>query len=290
MERRVFYLITYPPHLMNLVCSMYTLREHWDGPIDVLAWPESYEYAKQICNDPILKGNAVEWTPNYRGKNDTFVDKTRLVQDHYDDQTVLFLDADTTVHGNLDLIFQLAERYGYAIPQFCTWKSSKRNIAGRLNTLKEFPEIDASLIDTVIRENWPSINNGVFAATPDSPVLPLWHKWTSIAKMTFIPDEKVIHPLMAKFTPLNQFTVLLGGAWNCSPRYQPKELLDEEVIIRHFHGDSNSRLDKSEKGVKLWMAIYHECMKLNVGQIADWRKEIHNKYLDHLEKDKAWQL
>jgi len=70
---------------------MYTLRQHWDGPIDVLAWPESYECVKKICNDPILEGNAVEWTPNYRGKNDTFVDKTRLVQDHYDNQIVLFL-------------------------------------------------------------------------------------------------------------------------------------------------------------------------------------------------------
>jgi len=290
MERRVFYLITYPPHLMNLVCSIYTLRKHWDGPVDVLAWPESYELAKTICSDPVLNANAIEWKPNYRGKNDTFVDKTRLVQDHYDDQTVLFLDADTTIHGDLEVLFWNAEQCGYAIPQFCDWLSSRRNIAGRLRSLEEFPEIDKSLIDIVIDQKLPSINNGVFAARPDSPVLPLWHKWTYAARTTFIPDEKVIHLLMAKFLPLHKFSVLLHGACNCSPIYQPKELPDEKVIVRHFHGDSNYRIDKSQKGVSLWMSVYHECMRNNVGQIASWRKEVHNKYLDTLEKEKAWQL
>ena len=72
--------------------------------------------------------------------------------------------------------------------------------------------------------------------------------------------------------------------YNCSPmKYQPKNLKDEDVIIRHFHGDSNVRTNKSEKGWNLWRPIYQECLEKNVGGMAEWRGKIKNKFMSRLE-------
>jgi hypothetical protein len=259
-----------------------TLRRYFTGQVDVFVWPESRGIVEQICKDPYLNVGYIPWEPEFRGHSDTYVDKTCLIQSIEEKDEVLFLDADTTIHGKLTKLFDAINNYGFVATQFNDWVTNGRIISGRIKTLREFSEIDGSLIDLTVSKTWPSVNTGIFGAIPTSPVLKLWHKWTYAARGTFIPDEKVCHLMLPKFGPSGQMYIAEGGAWNCSPNYQPKNLADSDVIIRHYHGDCNLRPDKSKKGYELWWPIFNQALQLNSGNIRSWVGNVQNKWLKKL--------
>jgi hypothetical protein len=286
--RRIIFLLSGPGHLPNLAVALFTLRKHYVGPIDVFSWKESLPIVKQICSDSRLNVGYIPWEPLYHGHSDTYVDKTRLIQSlaSPSNDAVLFLDADITVHGNISPLFACIEKYGFVATQFNDWVTTGNTISGRIKTLEQFPEIDQMLINQALERAWPSVNTGIFGGRPDSPVLPLWHRWTYAAKASFIPDEKVMHLMMVKFGPSNELAVATDGAWNCSPKLQPKNLPDDQVKIFHFHGDSNLRPSKSKRGFDLWSSVYKQAMELNIGNMQDWVLSIPNKHLQKLFVEK----
>ncbi len=127
------------------------------------------------------------------------------------------------------------------------------------------------------------MNGGVFCCHPGSPTLARWHEWTKIARKIFISDETALHAVMPKAMQANEMDVLLGGAYNCSLKYQPGTLADADVRIWHVHGDCNARPQKSLRAVEMWWPEYRECLRDNVGGIADWRGHVQHKYLDSME-------
>lgn len=275
---RVIYVLSGPSHAPNLVASIYSLRQHYHGPIDVFVWPESASYVHRMAEDEQLDIHPIPHDPAYRAHSATYVDKTTLIQHFPAEDAVLFIDADTTIHAPVDYLFKMADQYGFVVAQFNDWVSTGGIISGRLKTLREFPEIDRELINATLATRWPSANTGIFCGHSDSPILPIWKEWTYAARSSYIPDEKVMHILQPKFVPTNQLLVV-DGRWNCSPMYQPTWLADKDVCIRHFHGDSNLRPKKSQRGWDLWRPWLEKCLALNIGGIADWLPDVPNKYL-----------
>jgi hypothetical protein len=273
-----------PAHLPYLMASLVTLRKHWSGQVIVNAWPESYRFISDL--DSELSVAVQQRSPEYRGKNDQFLDKMKVVMQCHPNDVVLYLDADTTIHGDLSPLFESAEKTGFCATQFCGWRSNEGIARGRVADLLKYPKIPKELVQEVIDHLWPSVNGGVWAAKPTSPVLPLWYEWTKVCIDRFIADECVLHVLMAKFWP-DEMYVLQGGRWNCSPleKFQPKGLCDEDVVIRHYHGDSNVRPDKSEKGFRLWWPIWEECLRKDVGGCRGWYQGVGNKWMDGLYRE-----
>ena len=292
--RRIVYVMNHQNHLPYLVVSLRSLRDHWHGPVTVHAWSAAdghqgaYDIAKRIGEDSNLDIVVKERVPIRRGRNDQFEDKQLVMQKGiagFDE--LLYLDADTIIRGSLDPLFDEAEKSGFVCTQFCEWVSTGGIISGRVKKLRDYPEINQKHVESLLTTKWPSVNGGIFACRPDSPVLPLWHEWTKIARKIFIADETVLHTMMLEFGPKGQLGVATGGKWNCSPikKYRPKGLADEDVIVWHFHGDSATRFEKSPEGVAMWWAEYQGCLRDNVGGIAEWRPKIHYKHLDQCERD-----
>ena len=288
--REIAYLISGRPHLPYLVASLWTLSEHWDGPVVISAWKESFDMVKAIVDEIGPPSNAVPMNirvakrePEWRGRNDQFLDKIHMVMEAEAD-VVLYLDADTTIHGDLSPLFEHAERCGFCATQFCNW--SMQGMAGsRVKKLLEFPEIPRHYINRLFDSpGWPSVNGGVWAAKPSSPVLPQWYGWTDACKKDmFIADEAVLHVCSAAFCPEGQMSILCGGVFNCSPKYQPAEVADESVRVWHYHGDCNTRLNKSQKGYDLWWPIWQSCLDNNVGGCAEWQSSVvGNKWMKQL--------
>jgi len=211
------------------------------------------------------------------------MDKIQMVSESKAD-VVLYLDADTTIHGNLTPLFEHAERTGFCATQFCNW--TMQGIAGgRVKKLLEFPEIPKHLIDRLFESpGWPSVNGGIWAAKPSSPVLPQWYAWTDICKQdVFIADEVVLHVCSGAFCPNDEMAILCGGAFNCSPKYQPETLPDDLVRVWHYHGDSNTRVEKCPKGYARWWPIWQTCLDNNVGGCAEWQSSVvGNKWMRKL--------
>lgn len=279
---RIVYLMSGPAHLPYLVCSLVTLRRHWSGPVTVHAWEESGQLARRICADPRLNIEFCPRVPDYRGKNDQFLDKIQLIQSHPSSDVVLYLDADTTIHGRLDDLFESAVMFGFTATQFNDWRAGSRLMAGRLRELFAFPQINPHLVERAIVTNMLSVNGGIWCARPDSPVLKMWYNWTMEANSTFIADEKVLHLMVLHWEQTGEIDVLAGGRWNCSPKYQPSYLTDEQVVIRHYHGDSCVRPSKSQRGFDLWFPVFRRCVMDNVGGIADWWNGVGNKWMSRM--------
>ncbi len=280
--RTIVYLMSGPAHLPYLAVSLHTLRTHWSGEILVAAWPESYYITKQICRDPEIEAQYVSRTPSFRGRgsNDQFIDKILLVREMSRYDSILYLDADTSIHGKLDQLFDAAELYGFAATQFCQWRTTSRVVRNRVKRLEQWSEIDQFLLNRIITEDHPSLNGGVWASLPTSPVLSVWRSWSIIADSIFIADESVLHLLQLKDWGDESFHVMTGGRWNCSPKYQPKDLPDESIVVRHYHGDCAVRPEKSEKGVALWAPLFQRVLDQNIGGIRNWHKIVGNKRLN----------
>lgn len=280
MQRQIVYLMSGAAHLHYLVPSLFTLREHCKEHVTVYAYPESYDYVKRIAADVRLGIEAKLYEPPVRyKKNDQFINKIKLMMS-LQSEIAVYIDADTTFHGDIEYLFNVGDQYGFAATQFCHWLSTGSVIRARLQRLRDYPKINKEALETIIKNPHPSPNGGIFSCNPSSPVLPLWLEWTLEAKDVFIADEAVLHVLQAH-VPQSEFHVVLGGAYNCSHKYQGS-LPEDQVHIHHYHGDSNVRPDKSPRAYAAWWPIYQQCIDRNMGNMVEWYKNVRNKWLDKL--------
>jgi len=286
MHNKIIYLMSGRPHLPYLLTSLRTLRQSGNGfPVEVHAWEESFPMVEQIAYDTILNVVARKRTPKYRGKNDQFLDKIDLVREQKPYCRVLYLDADTTIHGSLLPLFNALEGSELVLTQFCDWVTNTGVIANRVHRLLGFMEDERRRIavEALLQHPFPSPNGGIWAANSGSFLLDLWYdKTNAINDKMFIADEVVLHELMVDWAA--SIEVFFNGVFNCSPKYQPKSLKDEDVVVRHYHGDSNVRPDKSQRGWDLWRPIWYECLEANIGNVRDWIEPVvqENKWMRQL--------
>ena len=76
-----------------------------------------------------------------------------------------------------------------------------------------------------------------------------------------------------------------GGRWNCSPKFQPCGLLDEDVVLHHHHGDCNLRPSKCQRAFDMWKPVYEHAMQRNIGGIREWIGDVRNKWLPSLRSE-----
>lgn len=283
MSEQIAYLMSGPAHLHYLIPSLATLRKHWKGDVTVYAFPESYEYVKQIAYDVRLDITAklIENPLRFRrGKNEQFINKIKLLQSIEAD-AVLYLDADTTIHGSIQHLLDKAKDVGFVATQFNHWVSTGRIIRNRLQRLEGVEKICQESLYAVMNNAHPSVNGGVVACVPSSPVLPLWLDWSLASKDIFICDEAVLHVLQC-YVPQEEFYVMQGGKYNCSHKYDNTD--GSDIVVYHYHGDSNVRPDKSPKAYEYWWPLYQQCINDNVGQIQSWKDAVKNDWIDKLLK------
>lgn len=277
MSRTVMYLMSNAAYMPYLVISLWTLRRHWGGRVVVYSYEDCIREVEDVAKYQKLDIEVRKCEPIHRGKNSQFTQKIQLAQE-LDTDVGCYLDADTMINSSLDPIFEMMESTTFVATQFNTWETTGQIIKNRIMKLREFSEIPQDLVEELMIEAYPSVNGGVFAFRPESPVLEKWKDWTLIASdwpqlrrgvSIFIADEVVLHLMQLEFGE-QEFRILEGGAANCSPKYQPKRLLDKDVIVWHGHGNCFARPDKSRRGPEMWLKVYEECLRENIGGIADW--------------------
>ena len=284
MRRRVFYLMSHAAHLPYLVVSLRSLRNWWDGDVWVYAWPESIEVVREIANDHSLGIRACYSYPFYRGKNDQFLHKQTLPSRMGDSvDSCLYLDADTIISGDLTELFVVAEDCGFAATQFNDWTlGSSGIVTNRVKRLLDMKDpILPEVVKSCLKSGMKSVNGGVWACRPGSLVLPMWQEWTYAARDIFIADETVLHPVAMYSEALGRLKIVHG--YNTSPVEKYQDIPDESVRVRHFHGDSNVRPSKSQRGFDLWWLEFESCKRDNVGSMGEWIGQIRNKHLNAIE-------
>lgn len=288
--REVMYLMSGKAHCPYLLASLWTLRGQYNGPIKIHAWDDSFEICQKIASDPVFGDvEVINSNPPMKWKkNKQFGHKILLAQQSKADQ-VLYLDADTTIHADISPLFLTAETFGFAATQFNSWLSNGGIVRKRVERLRPFLDEDyRKILDRVIEHPFPSPNGGIWAAQPSSPVLEDWYKWTDKARSIFIPDEAVLHLMVARWTYEKvRLKVFRDGEFNMSAKlkFWPKGTNFNNIKILHYHGDSNCRPNKAPEATHFWMGIWQMLKDRNIGRVSEWKGTVKNKHLDRLERD-----
>lgn len=274
MDRSVNFLMSGPGHLPYLAVALDTLRRHFDGRVVVHAYPESFPIVSEMAKDPRLRIEPRLWIPDYDGKNGQFLNKIRMMQRIDTDQAV-YLDADVVIDAPLDPLFNRLEKSEFVATQFCKWFGNVGTVANRVRRLMDREGVEQEFVNRVLAEKHPSVNGGVFAVNRGAYFLQEWEQWTLAVIDIFIADETVLHPLVLK----HGSEVMLGGAWNCSPKHKPLDLKTRDVVIWHGHGDCFVRGDKAPFGEAMWIPLFDSVLQRNIGRIQEWISKIDYPYL-----------
>jgi hypothetical protein len=262
------------------------LRRVYKGKIVVYAYPESIDTVQFIAADPRLEIEARLWEPPYRGKNGQFLNKIMVMQ-QADSDVAMYLDADTMVARDISHGFEYGLTRDFIATQFCDWVSNSGTIKKRVSRLLGRDPINQQAVKSVLETPHPSVNGGVFFCRPSSEVLDKWLEWSMAVKDIFICDETALHAVMGHYMDLapsdrRWFGVIGHGAYNCSPKYRPIDLKDDDVYVWHGHGDSFVRENKCKFGVELWLPEFKNCLHQNLGGCRRWMPKVNNRFLTKL--------
>lgn len=253
-------------HGAQLTVSLWSLRNHWDGPVALIVGNEpAREVCSKLVDDP-RSGDCqlVEWdAPTGGGKGLQHCNKTRILElTPFDD--FVFLDCDTLVVGEVDGLFPRAGTEEVVLSQFADWWSDWRKIQKRTEPYREIMPMEVARSQGV---KHPAINTGTFGMSKRSTAYV--KKWRAMAERQprFMCDEIVAQLIFCDYPHR-----VLDARWNCSPifcyhQYGPTSGRMGEVKVWHGHG---WKFIKRRQGNEIWLPYYREAVRHNFGQLADW--------------------
>lgn len=252
--------------LVRLLVSIYSLKQHYNGPITIIS--EGVE-SDTICTK-IATATGVDLqhsTFNTDGnKNHPFLAKTKINEVAPYDHNV-FIDSDTVILGKIDELFNDSP---FTITRMAEWSTNGNKISGRIrNWSKICPDFIQPALDY-----GKAINTGIFAFKKDASIFKEWYDLTLKNRNTFIPDEVSCQILL----PRHQH-IVLDCRFNYSCKHGPNI---DDIRIIHYHGKKHCRIGLPYNADK-WMKVYSEVVLQNIADIKTWQPagdRVLRKYLE----------
>lgn len=221
--------------LVRLIVSLYSLRQHWTGPITILSEGD-HEACEKIAK--WFQCELIRVTfPTVGGKNEVFVNAC-LVGKHTPYDVTTWIDSDTLVVGEIYDLFTAAEEHEFAIAQFADWTTHRGRIYKRIKAW-----------EGLLPEQWiaeaialgPAVNCGVFAFHKRSSLVRDWYSYAVKGLATMIPDEVCCQILLAQYPHK-----IMPPEFNVSCKYG--EPFSEDNRIVHYHGRKHCRYTQFAEG------------------------------------------
>jgi hypothetical protein len=260
MNKGVIYFNSGSKCLTRLTVSIWSLRKYYNGPITIISTgDESNKFCLNFKNYNI-DVKCVNFPNIPEGKNSVFLQKAS-VNDHTPYDISIFLDSDTIVKGNIDELFELADKHDFAIPQFCNWTTETRAIVKRTESWRN---IYPNLVENALKPA-PAINCGIFAFKKNCEFMKDWCKNVTPGRDNFIPDETGMQVVLHKYKH-----IVVDQKFNCSCKYSnPK---DKDIRIIHFHGRKHCRTGKDNSLIyngDIWINEFNDASDKKFMNIQD---------------------
>ncbi len=257
--RGVVYMLTGDKHAVQLVVSIYCLRQSgWDGPIALIAGCDNSKLLGGVLGSA-ADVQLVPWdAPRGKPRGVQYANKTFLGELSPYDESV-FLDADTLPVGDFSKMFP--EDDEVRITRFVDWVTTGSMMGKRI---REWSETCPELVQRQTAEPYPAINTGVIGFS--SRCAGFMNAWRELChrNIRFICDE-IACQLMFPDHP----HLVLDQRWNCSPIYcdEVQSFDREDVRIWHGHG---WKFIKKHSGRAVWLPWYKAAVADNFAGLADW--------------------
>lgn len=277
-ESGVIYFNVGTKCLARLVTSLYSLRQHWHGPVSVMNGGMDGGIVERICRDERILAEHRAAAIVHRRKNTAYAAKPAIMRQSPYSVTV-FLDADTLVVGGLEELFAkvageeatLGVSPGVVLTAFSNWISTGPLIRRRIESMARTSEEAARLGTIALSSPHAAVNTGVVAFRREDPFLHYWERITEFGWNVFIADEMAAQLLTAD--PAKYPHILVDDRWNASPMYHGCEAGD--VRVWHFHGDKHCVRPggKGAAGHRLWWPAFAEVWAEDVGGVREWCRQ-----------------
>lgn len=279
----VLYMLQGDKHAAQLVVSIYSLRQHYDGPICIATGDrKATKIAEQIFFDKRLRIHAVKpWqaaTRRSTGKNGTaYANKCQMYRLSPFDKTI-FLDADTLIVNPIDDLWPLDREV--RLTWFSDWVTTGNLIGGRIRGWKDICPVEYVQMS---QQPYPAINTGVMSFSKASK--DFMDDWlaTTQKNICFICDE-----IAAQLIFIRHLHTVMTDEWNFSPQYSKpidSEGVEKKIRIYHYHGKQHCKPDKSD-GYKTWFPVYQECVEKNIANICEWTPAGDKRLRNFLEQER----
>lgn len=225
--------------LVRLAVTLATLRRHFDGNVTIISEPTEDDgtegcraIAKALGADVLIPKWRTKVPP---GSNWVLLNKCLLHEVTPYDVTCL-IDADCTVHGRIQPMFDGAEDYQFSVARFSNWLV-RGKIAKRVERWRNIVP-DGMLSRALGYE--AAINTGVYAFTRHSALMDDWYTFALQGRETYIPDETCCQVMLASYPHQ-----LEAQAFNVSCKYGLASHFKSAVIV-HYHGRKHCRIEPND--------------------------------------------
>lgn len=269
-QKGVVYLICGMKVAERLVVSVWSLRQHYDGPITIMVTNDE----ERTLLDPLITQLCVHIQrvePDVIKKGtQAYLAKSRIPEwTPYED--TVFLDADTLVVGSINELFG----HPLTLTQNAEWVTTGRRSR---KWIKMWYDLDVSWITIManvqLKRPHPLINIGVFQFQKGRLLISRWHELTSL-----YPD----HPLPEQTAMQLLTTILdhriLDDRFN---RLSSIGVATEDIRIWHFHGLRHCKPEATCG--EIWLPAFEQAYKDNVGGLQRWAGKYDRRVKRWLEK------
>lgn len=226
--------------LLKLAVSVFSLRNHYGGPVTVAAEGPVPGWFVRVAN-----GIGIRVTTVPRSRGYFLLRKSRAWRHSPYDATV-FLDNDTLVCGPVEEALEAVSE-GLMVTNHNGWHTHRGRVRGRISS---WNVVDPELVKAAIRYG-TAINTGVFGWRRGVKAIEEYEAltargWSTPGVMRRVVDE-IAMQLLLPHHPHR----LLGPEWNCCPVHGDWE----KARIIHFYGNKHTR---DNAPAKLWHEMLAE--------------------------------
>lgn len=254
-------------HPVQLVVSLYSLREWYAGPVAIFCSCEFSLRIAELCAaesslSPILViyVKLCERKEEWRDEEFALLNKIKAMQVSPFSETIA-LDCDTLVVGKLTELWPAKDEV--VLTKFGNWTVNHRKANMHLRSWREtHPE----LVKRAEEQDLPHTNGGVFAF--GSGRRDFLERMDEIGSQNMCeygyPDEMAENLIYLDY-PHRVLDERFQASLRISRHLLPPH--DKEVRIWHGHGN---RFYRNDGGWKLWKAFFDAVIRRNLAQICSW--------------------
>lgn len=252
--RGVVYMLTGTRHSAVFACSVWSLRQYWDGPITVFAGDEA---AVKTANLVFAEsfGSIVPFEPKRQKRNSGYAAKPGIPRMSTYDKT-LQLDADTLVCGKLDELWPRNDSE-LVLTRYSDWVTTGSIMKSRIRGWEKFaPE----MANPQLASPHPAINTGILSYGRNCDVArDKWPEMCGRNSKAFICDEIAMQLLAFSYPNIR----ILDDRFNWSPlNSNPKP----DVRIMHAHGRKHCH----PKSIPYWFPVFKSLYLKNYAKMQEW--------------------
>jgi hypothetical protein len=253
--------------------SIYTLRQHYAGPVCLFYTEDCRHFAKAIAADKRLGPIQIARTvllsegnprPHWTAKAYHYLSSPYM-------QTI-YLDGDTLVLADIDELFECQLLFAVTTcnGEKLRLKSDSPypiSLRKQIQKLKNYGPVCAHMVRDAERRNGYAANNGVLAFRKHHPALWEIHHLAVGFRKERLHDEIATQLVLPRHE--NDITYV-GGEWNALTKYEDN--WDNAKIV-HLHHDShwkNHGQWGGTRGRNKWIPEFLKARSDNAGGLKEW--------------------